>query len=143
MTGITKGNKVKVEYTGKFENGQVFDSSESHGQPLEFEVGSGQMIKGFDTAVLGMEEGEEKEITLKPEAAYGQPNLKFMKKVSRDQLPQDHEPQVGMILSVSLPNGQKFPAKIVEVTNDNVTIDFNHPLAGKTLIFRIKVVGIN
>jgi len=140
---IEKGNKIKVEYTGTFEDGEVFDSSEKHGQPLEFEVGSGQMIKGFDEAVVGMNKDEEKEITLKPEEAYGENNPDLKKKVPREQLPKDQDPQVGMILGVSLPNGQQFPAKIVEVNDKEVTIDLNHPLAGKTLKFKIKIVEVN
>ena len=140
---IEKGNKIKVEYTGTFENGEVFDSSEKHGQPLEFEVGSGQMIKGFDEAVVGMNKDEEKEITLTPENAYGENNPELKKKVPREQLPKDQEPQVGMILGVSLPNGQQFPAKIIEVDDKEITIDLNHPLAGKTLKFKIKIIEVN
>ena len=140
---IKKGNKIKVEYTGTFEDGEVFDSSEKHGQPLEFEVGSGQMIKGFDEAVIGMNKDEEKEITLTPENAYGENNPELKKKVPREQLPKDQEPQVGMILGVSLPNGQQFPAKIVEVDDKEITIDLNHPLAGKTLKFKIKIVSVD
>ncbi|HLC52593.1 MAG TPA: peptidylprolyl isomerase [Candidatus Nanoarchaeia archaeon] len=143
MTKIKKGDKIKVEYTGSFENGEIFDSSNNHGQPLEFEVGSGQMIKGFDQAVIGMEKNQVKEIVLNPEEAYGELNPEFKKKVPREQLPQEQEPQIGMVLGVSLPNGQQFPARITEINGNEVTIDFNHPLSGKTLKFKLKIVEIN
>ena len=140
---VTKGNKIKVDYTGTFDDGTVFDASEKHGQPLEFEAGSGQVIKGFDDAVLGMKKGQEKKIVIPPAEAYGELKAELRKKVPRKQLPQDQEPKVGMILAVGLPNGQQFPARIVAVTADDVTIDLNHPLAGKTLHFRIKVAEIS
>jgi FKBP-type peptidyl-prolyl cis-trans isomerase 2 len=140
---IKKGDKIKVDYTGTFEDGTIFDSSEKHGQPLEFEVGAGQMIKGFDDAVEGMEKDQEKEITILPADGYGEPNSEMNKKVPRDQLPKDQEPQVGMVLGVGLPNGQQFPARIVGVNDKEVTLDLNHPLAGKTLKFKLKIVSIN
>lgn len=143
MKIVAKGDKIKVDYTGTFDDGTVFDASEKHGQPLEFEAGSGQVIKGFDDAVLGMNEGQEKKITITPAEAYGEVKAELNKKVPRKQLPQDQEPKVGMVLAVGLPNGQQFPARIVAVTADDVTIDLNHPLAGKTLHFRIKVAEIS
>ncbi len=137
---IEKGQKVKVEYTGTFEDGEVFDSSEKHGQPLEFICGAGQMIPGFDAAVVGMEKDEVKDITLNPEDAYGDHNEQLIQKVPIDQLPKDPVPAVGMMLAVGLPNGQQLPAKITEVTEADVLIDVNHPMAGKTLKFNIKIV---
>lgn len=140
---VKKGDKVKVEYTGTLEDGTVFDSSEKHGQPLEFEVGGGQVIKGFDEAVVGMEKGQEKEVTIKPEDAYGEPNKELVKKVPRDQLPQDQKPKEGMMLAVTLPNGQQIPAKIVAVEDKEVTLDLNHPLSGKVLKFKLKLVDVS
>jgi len=140
---VKKGDKIKVEYEGKLEDGTVFDSSEKHGQPLEFEVGSGQLIKGFDDAVIGMEKGEEKEIKLQPKDAYGDHNPQLIKKIPRDKLPEDQEPKPGMMLMINLPNGARIPANIKEVTDKEITIDVNHPLAGKVLIFKIKVVDIS
>lgn len=139
---IKKGDKVKVEYTGTFEDGTVFDSSEKHGQPLEFEVGAGQMIPGFDNAVVGMKKGEEKEITIKPADAYGEHNPQLMKKVPREAIAGLKDPKPGMMLGLATPDGKQFAVKIAEVTDKEVAIDLNHPLAGKTLKFRIKVVDI-
>ena len=140
---VKKGDKVKVEYTGTFDDGTVFDASEKHGKPLEVEAGAGQVIPGFDNALIGMEKDEEKEIKLKPEEAYGEPNEKMIQKAPREQFPKDKEIKPGMMLAVGLPNGTQIPAKITEVTDKEVTIDLNHPLAGKTLNFKIKVVAIN
>ncbi len=141
---VEKGNKVKVEYEGKLEDGTVFDSSEKHGgKPLEFEVGTGQVIPGFENAVVGMEKGEEKEVTIKPEEAYGEPRDDLIKKVPKEQLPKEQEPKEGMVLMVGLPNGAQIPAKIVGIDDKEVSLDLNHPLAGKTLIFKIKVVDFS
>jgi FKBP-type peptidyl-prolyl cis-trans isomerase 2 len=137
---IKKGDKIKVEYTGTLEDGTVFDSSEKQGKPLEFEVGAGQLIKGFDEAVVGMKKGEEKEITLEPKDAYGDPNPQLVKKVPREQLPKEPEPKPGMMLALATPDGKQFPAMIKEVDEKEVSIDLNHPLAGKKLKFKIKIV---
>jgi FKBP-type peptidyl-prolyl cis-trans isomerase 2 len=139
---IKTGDKIKVDYTGSLEDGTVFDTSEGK-QPLEFEVGSGQIIKGFDEAVVGMEVGQEKEINLKSEQAYGEPNPQLVQKIPKEQIPkppEGQEIQPGMTLAVALPNGQKMPAKITEVSDSEVTLDLNHPLAGKNLKFKIKIV---
>ena len=140
---IKQGDKVKVEYTGTLDDGTVFDSSEKQGKALEFEVGAKQLIKGFDDAVMGMDKGEEKEIKLQPEEAYGQHNPDLIKKVPRDKLPKEPEPKEGMMLALGTPDGKQFPAKITEVTENEITIDLNHPLAGKVLNFKIKVVEVN
>lgn len=142
---IKQGDKIKVEYEGKLESGEIFDSSThgDHSHPIEFEVGKNQVIKGFENAVLGMELNQEKEIKLAPEEAYGQPNPKLLYKVPKTTLPKDQEPKAGMMLIMTAPSGQQIPAKISEVTENEVTLDLNHPLVGKTLIFKIKVVQIN
>ena len=137
---VKKGDKIKVDYEGRFESGEVFDASEKHGQPLEFEAGKGMVVPGFDAAVIGMDVGEEKTVTLKPEEAYGMPNDKAVQKVPKDKFPA--EAKEGMMIGVPLPNGQQMPAKIVKIDDKEVTIDMNHPMAGKVLIFKIKVVEI-
>jgi len=138
--GVKKGDKIKVEYTGTLSDGTVFDSSEKHGKPLEFEVGVGKMIKGFDEAVIGMEDGEEKEFTLKPSESYGDHNSDLLKKLPKDKIPE--EAKAGMMLAMQMPDGKQIPAKVIEITDNEVTIDLNHPLAGKELTFKIKVVDI-
>jgi len=141
---VKKGDKVKMDYTGTLKDGTVFDSSThgDHSHPIEFVVGDGKIIKGFDSAVVGMKKGEEKEITLKPEEAYGEHRAEMIQEVPRDQLPKEQEPTVGMMLMMNLPNGAQLHAKITEVTDRVVKIDVNHPLAGKTLNFKIKLVDI-
>ena len=133
------GDTVSVHYTGRLESGEVFDSSEG-GEPLEFQLGSGQVIAGFDENVTGMNVGDEKTITIEPESAYGERIEALIGKVERSQLNMQGEPQVGMELSLQLPDGQNIPIIITEVTPDAVTFDANHPLAGRKLIFDIKRV---
>jgi len=141
---VKKGDKVKVDYTGTLEDGTVFDSSThgDHSHPLEFEAGSGQLIKGFDDAVMGMEVGDEKEIKLNPEDAYGMPNDQMVQKVPKDKLPPGQEVKVDMILALGTPDGKQIPARVTEVGETELTLDLNHPLAGKVLNFKIKIVEI-
>ena len=138
---VKKGNIVTIEYEGKLEDGTVFDSSKNHDKPLEFEVGSGMVIPGFDKAVTGMKKGQEKEFSIESKDAYGEPRKELMKEISRSALPQDKEPKEGMMVVIGTPQGQ-IPAKIAKVTKDLVTLDLNHPLAGKKLIFKIKILEV-
>lgn len=133
------GDTVRVHYTGRLESGEIFDSSEG-GEPLEFELGSGQVIAGFDETVAGMNVGDEKTITIEPANAYGERIDALVGKVERSQMNMEGEPQVGMELALDLPDGQQIPIIITEVTPDTVTFDANHPLAGRKLIFDIKRV---
>lgn len=145
MPVVKKGDKVTVEYEGKFESGEVFDSTShgDHSHPLTFTAGQGEVVKGFDQAVIGMKKEEEKEITIKPEDAYGQHNPKLIQKLPREKLPKDQEPKPGLILMLRSQQGHQIPAKITGVDDKEITIDLNHPLAGKKLIFKIKVTDIN
>jgi len=138
---VETNNKVSVEYEGKLDDGSVFDSSEGK-SPLQFVVGNRLVIKGFDEAVLGMKEGEEKEFSIEPEEAYGLYNNELIKEVPRDFIPKDKEVKEGMLIALGTPDGRQFPAKIKEVTNAIIKVDLNHPLAGKKLNFKIKVVKI-
>lgn len=142
---IKKGDKVKVDYEGSFDDGEIFDSSThgDHSHPLEFEVGAGNLIKGFDEAVIGMKKNEEKEIVIKPEDGYGERNEKLVREVPRKNLPQDREPKIGMMVDIGLQDGKHIPVKIEKITKEKITLDLNHPLAGRTLHFKIKIVGIN
>ncbi|MFH1590186.1 MAG: peptidylprolyl isomerase [archaeon] len=137
---IKKGDKVKIEYKGTFDDGTVFDDSAKHGKPLEFEIGAKQVIPGFEKSVIGMKKGEEKEFKLSPEEAYGTPNPDLVKAIPKDKLPKEPEPQVGMVLVMRSPEGQEIPARIARVSKDTVSIDLNHPLAGRNLNFKIKIV---
>lgn len=136
------GDKVKIEYTGTLEDGTIFDSSADHGNPLEFEVGSGQVIKGFDDAILGMKEGEEKQFSIEPADAYGEHDPTLVQKVPREIFPQDAELVPGLLFEAGLPTGEKVPATITDVQGGIVSVDLNHPLAGKKLNFKIKLSTI-
>ena len=138
---IKNGDKVKIKYHGTLDDGTVFDSSENHGKPLEFEVGAKQVIKGFEDAVVGMEKDEEKFIKLQPSEAYGDRNDQLVKKIPRDKLPKE-DLKPGMVLGVVLGNGTQIPATIVDINDTEATIDLNHPLAGKALNFKVKVVDV-
>ncbi len=137
---IQKGNKVSVEYTGTLEDGTEFDSSKNHNKPLEFEAGSGQLIKGFDEAVIGMEKNEEKEVKIPPNEAYGDYRQDLIQTVPKEEFPKDENLKVGMIIAITIPEGPQFPALIKEINNEEIILDLNHPLAGKTLIFKIKIL---
>ncbi len=140
---IKTGDKVKLEYTGTLDDGTVFDSSAEHGNPLEFEVGGGQVIKGFDDAVLGMNESEEKQFSILPADAYGEHDPTLVQKVPREAFPQDAELVPGLLFEAGLPTGEKVPATITEVQGGIVLVDLNHPLAGKRLNFKIKISSIS
>ena len=141
---IVKGNKVKVEYEGKFDNGEIFDSSKhgEHSHPLEFVVGKGQVIPGFEEAVIGLKKGDEKEIKLESEEAYGNYDSTLKREIPKEVIPEGQEIKEGMIIVMQTPEGYKLPARIVSISDDSFTIDLNHPLAGKKLIFNIKVIGV-
>jgi len=142
---VKNGDKVSVEYEGKFDSGEVFDSTShgDHSHPLDFVVGENHVIKGFEDAVMGMQVGEEKEISIKPEEAYGDRKEELVREFPRKEIPLKEEPKEGMILGFNTPNGQQFPTTIAKVTDDKITFDLNHPLAGKKLNFKIKLVKIN
>jgi len=139
---IEKGKKVKLEYTGTFDDGTVFDASEKHGKPLEFESGAGQIIKGLDSQVMGMKVNEEKQVRIEAKDAYGDVNPKLVQTIPRDKLPADMEVKEGLMLMLSNPEGHQFPATVKKVTDTEVTLDMNHPLAGKDLNFKVKVISI-
>jgi FKBP-type peptidyl-prolyl cis-trans isomerase 2 len=139
---VKKGDKIKVEYTGTLEDGSIFDSSDKHDTPIEFTVGSGKLIKGFEDAVVGMKVGEEKEIKIPPEEAYGSHNPEFVKDMPKNIFPENKQIQIGMVFLVSLQSGRQIPVWISKISENSVTVDLNPPLAGKTLIFKIKIVEI-
>jgi FKBP-type peptidyl-prolyl cis-trans isomerase 2 len=138
---IKNGSKVKVHYVGTLDDGTVFDSSKERNEPLSFTAGSGQLIKGFDDAVMGMKKGDEKKIKIESKDAYGDIKQEMKKKIPREKLPEG-EVKVGMMLGITLPDGNQIPAKICEVDEKEVTIDLNHPLAGKNLNFEISIIEV-
>ncbi len=139
---IKTGDKVKIEYTGTLDDGTVFDSSKEHDKPLEFKVGSGQVIKGFDDAVIGMIEGEEKQFSISPADAYGEHDPTLIQKVPREIFPPEADLVPGLLFEAGLPTGEKVPATITEVQDGFVSVDLNHPLSGKRLTFKIKITSI-
>ncbi len=135
---VKAGDSVSVDYTGRLTDGTIFDSSVNR-KPLEFVVGAGQMIKGFDEGVVGMKVGEKKTITIPPEAAYGLIDSKKIITVDKNSFSQFDEMQVGLIVSA----GNGMNGVIIAKNDVNATIDFNHKLAGKTLVFEITLISIN
>jgi peptidylprolyl isomerase len=133
------GDHVRVHYTGKLEDGQVFDSSRD-GDPLEFTVGAGEVIPGFDEGVRGMQVGESKTIEIEAEDAYGPRREALVTQVSREAAQFPVEPQVGMRFGLPLQDDSQLEVVITEVTDTHVTIDGNHPLAGEKLIFDVELV---
>ena len=142
MTKVEKGSKVKVHYTGTKNDGSKFDSSYDRGQVLEFEVGSGQMIKGFDEGVVGMEVGETKDLHLKPEDAYGLRKEEAQTEVPKEALPPDFNPEVGETVQGQTIDGRPILAKVKELQENKVILDLNHPLAGEELNFKVELVEI-
>lgn len=136
-----KGDTVTVHYTGKLDDGEVFDSSRQR-DPLEFEVGSGQVIPGFDRAVEGLEVGESTEVRLEPEEGYGQPRDDLLVDVERARFPTDSEPEVGQQVQVQVAPGENRVATITSIEAEAITLDLNHPLAGQALTFDVELVGI-
>lgn len=141
MSQAKQGDSVKVHYTGKLDDGTVFDSSVGR-EPLDFTVGAGQLIAGFDEAVVGMAVGEKKTVRIAPEQAYGPHNPEMTLQVPRSDLPADIQPELGMQLEASQEGGHSMVVTVVEVTDESVTFDANHPLAGKALTFEIEVVEV-
>jgi len=141
MQQAQQGDKVKVHYHGTLRTGETFDSSEGR-EPLEFTVGTGQVIKGFDEGVKGMSVGEKKTVQVPVEDAYGEKSQELIIEFPKEQFPTDMAPEVGQQLMMSNGSGQSFPVTIKEVREDSVLLDANHPLAGQDLIFDIELVEI-
>ena len=141
MQQAQQGDKVKVHYHGTLRTGETFDSSEGR-EPLEFTVGSGQVIKGFDEGVKGMSVGEKKTVEIPVGDAYGEKNEELIIEFPKAQFPADMNPEVGQQLMMSNGSEQSFPVVIKEVKDDSVLLDANHPLAGQDLVFDIELVEI-
>lgn len=141
MPQAKNGDRVDIHYTGRLQDGTVFDSSDGR-EPLQFEIGSGQVIPGFDAAVNGMAEGEQKTITIPSAEAYGPRRDDLSLEVERSAFPPNIDPQVGQQLQMSQDNGQPAIVTVTEVSDERVTLDANHPLAGEDLTFELELVRI-
>lgn len=141
MANASTGDTVHVHYTGRLEDGTVFDSSEGR-DPLEFKLGEGSVIAGFEQAVEGLAVGEKADARLEPDQAYGPVRDDLVMAVPREQLPDGMNPDVGDQLAMQTQDGQNLPVTVVDTDESSVKIDANHPLAGKTLIFELELVDI-
>ncbi len=144
MKKVTQGDHVTIEYKGMLENGDTVESSADTG-PFELEVGGGAMPPGFENALIDMMEGEEKTVVLQPDEAFGHKDKKLLHKVDRSVFGENITPKTGMILGMTVDKDgqkQKIPALITEVNGEEVTIDFNHPLAGKAITYKFIVTAI-
>ncbi|MBT4577329.1 peptidylprolyl isomerase, partial [Candidatus Woesearchaeota archaeon] len=139
---IEKGSKIKLHYTGTLEDGTVFDSSKDK-EPLEFEVGAGQVIPGFDEGVIGLKAGEKKTINIPADKAYGQYDEKRMGEYPKENVPKDMELKVGAKMFLQSPDGGVALATIKEIKEEVVLLDLNHPLAGKDLTFEVEIIEVN
>ncbi|WP_456433183.1 FKBP-type peptidyl-prolyl cis-trans isomerase [Thermosulfuriphilus sp.] len=145
MRKVKLGDTVSIHCTGRLEDGEVFENTEG-GEPFEFEVGSPEIIPGLSEAVIGMSEGEEKEVVLPPEKAYGPRDERLIREIPRSALSEDIKPELGMVLGlvVETEAGQmQIPGQVVGLSEESFTLDLNPPLAGKTLHFKIRLVKIH
>jgi peptidylprolyl isomerase len=140
---IQKGDTVTLHYTGTLEDGTEFDSSRTRDQPMEVVVGTGQLIKGFDAALLEMKQGETKTFTVDPDEAYGDVNPEATTDLPKHMFPDDFEFTEDMMIPLTGPGGRPYMSRLVEVRDEDITVDLNHPMAGKTLTFEVEVLGVS
>ncbi|TXE10534.1 peptidylprolyl isomerase [Gelidibacter salicanalis] len=141
MSQVKNNDTVKVHYTGKLTNGQVFDSSLER-EPLEITIGEGKLIPGFENAILDMKVNDKKTVEIAKEEAYGDVQQELFHHVQKEQLPQDVKPEVGMGLASKGPDGTEHQFRVVDVKDDHIVVDGNHPLAGQDLVFDLELVEI-
>ncbi len=138
-----RGDRVKIHFTGKTTEGQVFASSYEENEPLEFEVGQGALLPGVEHAVEGMEKGEKKNVTLSPEEGFGHHHDELIIRVDRSQFPPGFEPEVGQTLQSQQPDGSIAYLTVLEVGDSDVKLDGNHPLAGRSVTFELELLEIS
>jgi peptidylprolyl isomerase len=141
MSQAKNGDTVKVHFTGRLENGEVFSKSEVE-SPIEVTLGNGELLPGFERGIVGMEVGEKKTITVPPEEAYGPKQEDLMVEINKSNLPENVTPAIGKGLRIRQSDGEDIRVIISDMTEDTVTLDGNHPLAGVTLLFELELVGI-
>ena len=142
MSQVKNGDTVSIHYTGKLDDGTVFDSSVG-GQPITFTLGAGEVIPGFESGTVGMSVGDTRDIVIPPEQAYGPYFEELVKVINRDAFPENITPTIGQAFEMQLPSGEGIPVRIVDIDGDDVTLDANHLLAGETLYFNIELVRID
>ena len=141
MQQAQQGDKVRIHYTGKLDDGTVFDSSRDS-DPIEFTIGGGEVIPGFEDAIVGMTAGQEKTEVIEAGRAYGEHREELVFRVEKSQMPEE-EIEVGDMLRLGFPDGTSADVQVAEIDDDGVTLDANHPLAGKTLTFDLELVAID
>jgi len=142
MKKVETGHFVKLDYTGKLDNGDVFHTTQN-AQPAEIEVGAGRLLKGFENALVGMAQNEKKSFDLTPEEGFGPIDETMVQSFNRSDLPDDFQPKIGDVVALSTPDGGQVPAKVKEMDDEKITVDLNHPLAGQALSFDVEVIEIN
>jgi FKBP-type peptidyl-prolyl cis-trans isomerase SlpA len=141
MSQVKQDDTVKVHYTGKLANGEVFDSSLER-DPMEFQVGKGQLIPGFENGIIDMKVNEKKTLVIPSDQAYGEPRKELVQEVPKDKLPEEIKPEIGMGLVSTTPDGNEIQLVVKEIKDDAIVVDGNHPLAGQELTFDIEVIEI-
>lgn len=141
MSQVKENDTVKVHYTGKLTNGEVFDSSVDR-EPLEITLGQGQLIPGFEKGMIDMEVNEKKTLNIPSAEAYGERREEMMQEVPKNQLPEEIKPEVGMGLVSQTPDGQQMRLTVAEVKDESIVVDANHPLAGQDLVFEVELLEI-
>jgi len=141
MAAAKVGDTVSVHYTGKLVDGTVFDSSVDR-EPLDFQLGRGKVIPGFENAIIGLSHGDKTSVTIPPDEAYGAYNTDLVLEVEREQIPANVDLKIGLVLESVQDDGRRIPMTIIKLTDSLVTMDANHPLAGKELLFEIELVQI-
>lgn len=141
MARASKGDRVRVQYSGYIKDGMPFDSS-SNNEPVEFIIGQGSVVPGLENAVIGMEEGEKRSVMIPPEDAYGHHKIELVTSIDSSRLPPEIHPEIGMKLQARTKEGLVTTVTVTEMTDDYITLDGNHPLAGEELIFEIKLLEI-
>ena len=142
QTEVKNGNTVQVHYVGTFDDGTEFDNSHLRGEALTFTVGQGEMIPGFDSALVGMKKGETKKVKINSDDAYGEPNEELVQEVPNEAFPSDFEFKVDAMVHGKDPAGRPFMAKVQSINDSSVTLDFNHPMSGKNLNFEIELIEV-
>lgn len=139
---VQVGDRIRIEYEGFLDDGRVFDSTEFHGFPMKLTVGAGVFLESFENALIGMKVGEQKSIRLIPSDAYGQHDSSLIEIVPRKTLPTKKELEIGTLLILRTEEGTETPAKVIDLNDEDVTVDLNHPLAGITLNYRITLIEV-